>query len=241
MELKPIFDIFIANSKAMHKDAVIVQKIEALLAKDYQQTPFHNLMMEEERTEANRALGGTCSDKALYFKTILANNGIRTQLHTAHIGGIASHRLLSLYLHGKRYFIDAGSGWPCIKLFPAFKSSSFTAFGIEFRAKLTQLDLIISIKISTAFNPFMIIPLAEQSQTAIEAAIANRFHPSNVYPFQYGFQLTFVKGHQFFFIKGDQLRIYEDGKPYQEQQLTPEHKQSIIAENFPSLLRYYTI
>ncbi|WP_046759239.1 asparagine synthetase B family protein [Kordia jejudonensis] len=235
----PVFDTFIAKRKAMHKDANILQTIETLLLADYQQTPFHNLLMKVERTKTNSILGGTCSDKTLHFKAILAAKGIQTQLHTAHIGGVASHRLLSVCLYGKRYFIDIGSGWPCIKLLPAFESSSFSAFGIEFKTKLTKLNLIIDIKTSTVFKPLMIIPLQPQSQTDIETAIANRFHPSNTYPFQYEFRLSFVKGHQFFFIKGNRLRVYETDVKYTEQQVSSSDITLLIAANFPQLSKYY--
>lgn len=215
----------------------IVQKIERLLLADYHKTAFHNLMMKMERTDDNLWLGGTCSDKTLYFKAILAAEGIQTQLHIAHIGGIASHRLLTVNLQEKKYFIDAGSGWPCIQLFPAFEDSTYSAFGIEFRAKQTKLDLIVQIKTKNEFKPFMIIPLQEQSQTEIEEAIANRFHPFNIYPFQYGLHLSFVKDDRFYFLKGNQLRIYKNEAGYTEQQLEKDEIEVFIATHFPQLAK----
>ncbi|MGH1386701.1 asparagine synthase-related protein [Kordia sp.] len=235
----PVFDPFIAKRKARHKDADIVQKIERLLLADYQQTTFHNLMMQTERTEKNRHLGGTCSDKTLHFKAVLAAEGIETQLHTAEIAGIACHRLLSINLQGKKYFIDVGSGWPCIQLFPAFEDSSYSAFGIEFRVKQTKLALIVQIKTKTEFKPLMIISLQEQAQTAITEAIANRFDPYNVYPFQQSLRLSFVKDDQFYFLKGDRLRVYQDQKKYIEQELTSEAIKAFIKTYFPQLLSQY--
>ncbi len=221
----------------MKTSVALVQKIERLLVADYRKTAFHNLMIKTKRTVDNLWLGGTCSDKTLHFKAILEAEGIQAQLHTAEIAGIACHRLLSINLQEKKYFIDAGSGWPCIQLFPAFEDSNYTAFGIEFRAKQTKLDLIVQIKTSTEFKPFMIIPLQEQSQTVIEEAIANRFHPSNVYPFQYGLYLSFVKDDQFYFLKGNQLRVYKNQATYTEQQLKADEIQVFIATHFPQLTR----
>jgi asparagine synthase (glutamine-hydrolysing) len=233
----PVFDQFITNRKATHKDVAILQKVEALVLEDYQSTPFHNLLMHTERTEGNRALGGTCSDKTLHFQVVLAAKGIQTQLHTAFINGEECHRLLLIHIHAKQYFIDVGSGWPCIKLFPAFADSSYTAFGIEFRSTLIATELIITMKTHIAFKPLMRIPLAEKSEEVIKEAIANRFHPSKTYPFQHSLRFSFVKDDQFFFLKGNTLRTYQDGNEYKEQQFNTNEIDVFIALHFPRLAK----
>ncbi|AXG70812.1 asparagine synthetase B (glutamine-hydrolyzing) [Kordia sp. SMS9] len=235
----PIFDPFIAHRKAIHKDTGIIQRIEQMLLTDYQQTAFHNLIMQTKRTSDTLWLGGTCSDKTLHFKTVLAAEGIQTQLHIAEINGKLSHRLLSVRLLGKLYFIDVGSGWPCIQLFPAFADSSYEAFGIHFCAKRIKDRLVVTIKTSTVFKPLMEIPLQQQSQTSIKEAIANRFHPSKDYPLLHSLRLSFVKDHQFFFLKGNRLRVYEANKIFTEQQLTSKDISALINTYFPQLLPYH--
>jgi arylamine N-acetyltransferase len=210
-----------------------------MLLEDYQQTAFHNLLMGKERTAANLSLGGTCSDKTLHFKSVLAAEGIQTKLHTALINGRATHRLLSVQLLGKLYFIDVGSGWPCVQLFPAFQSYSYSAFGIHFRTKLHKEQLVVDINTHTEFKPLMVIPLQAPSQEEIQAAIANRYHPSKEYPFSHSLRLSFVKGQQFYFIKGNRLRIYQAQATCIEQELSLEDIKEFIAMHVPQLSAFY--
>lgn len=211
----------------------VQEKVEQLLLEEYKTVPFHNLFMLNRINKLGSSKGGTCSDKTLHFKMVLTQHDISTKLHTAFINNQACHRLLSIEIENKRYFIDIGSGWCCTKLLPAFKTVQFKAYGIEFKSTLDSNYLYTFIKTKDKFKPHIKIPLAEQSEQDILLDISHRYAPSKVYPFQNSLRFSLVKGNRFYFIKRDVLRIYEMNKPIIEKHLEQLEIARFIYELYP--------
>ena len=93
----------------------IKAEIEKLLIQEFEYVPFHNLFMLNDFNCVGTKLGGTCSDKVIHFKKILAKNGVESRLHSAIINGLDCHRLLTVEIYEDKYYIDVGSGLDDIK------------------------------------------------------------------------------------------------------------------------------
>lgn len=205
----PTFDKAIEKRGVTHKINEL-EKVENLLLHEFETVPFHNIFMLNDRKIVASGLGGTCSDKVLHFKKVLANNGISSKLHSAFINGLDCHRMLTVELENKKYFIDVGSGWVCPKLFPAFEPIEYSVFGISFKTVLSKENLLLYHKTNGAFKLMTTIVLKPKSEKEILIDIENRYNNSTVYPFQNSLRFSRIIGDEFYFLKGDCLKIYSN-------------------------------
>ncbi|WP_181897643.1 hypothetical protein [Winogradskyella eximia] len=219
-----------------------IDKIESLLLNEFKTVPFHNLFMLNNIQNKQLSLGGTCSDKVLRFKGILDNNDINSKLHSSFINGIECHRMLSVIINDRKYYIDVGSGWPSVKLFPEFKEIEYSIYGMNFKTEINDNKIFLyhKTKSSYEYNKMMVIPKVSKSQEDILLDIKNRFVDSSIYPFHDSVRFSIVKGQIFYFIKGSRIRIYSD-KGFKEYMLNEKEVLSFIKEKFNRLEQYSNI
>ena len=218
----PTFDKAIEKRGISHRNNALA-KIEELLLKEFKTVPFHNLYMLNNKDVAASDSGGTCSDKVLHFKKILADNGFTSKLHSAFIKGIECHRMLTTEINGEKYFIDVGSGWPSQKLFPADKPVEYSVYGMTFKTELSDNNLLLYHKIgNNTFTLMETIPLHSMCEEKILSDIAKRFDCKKTYPFNNSLRFSKVIGESFYFIKGDKLKIYNDRRIEEKVVSEPE-------------------
>ncbi|MCD8438242.1 hypothetical protein LNI95_11255 [Tenacibaculum dicentrarchi] len=186
----------------------LINKIEALLLDEFKTVPFHNIFMLNKIDNKNLSLGGTCSDKVLNFKKKLKSNGIETKLHSSFINNIECHRMLSVSIDNQKYFIDIGSGWPSIKLFPEFIPIEYSVYGMSFKTEIFNSKIIIYHKTGKDYKKMIDVPILTKSESSILYDIENRFKDTSIYPFQNSLRFSIIKDDCFYFIKGNILRIY---------------------------------
>jgi arylamine N-acetyltransferase len=208
-----------------------LENIEALLLKEFETVPFHNLFMLNNISKAPSTLGGTCSDKVLHFKKVLADNGIISKLHSAFINGVKCHRMLSLEIDKQNYFIDPGSGWASTKLFPAFAPIEYSVYGMTFKTEIFADHILLFHKTDNEFKSKVTIPLKPKAEEIILEEINNRFADTSIYPFQNSLRFSKVIDKSFYFIKGDTLRIYRQDKQT-EMKLSQEEIFKMITQVF---------
>ena len=203
----PTFDKAIEKRNITHKTSVI-EKIENLLLREFETVPFHNLFMLNDKKIVASGLGGTCSDKVLHFRKVLSENDISSKLHSAFINGAECHRMISVEIDKQKYFIDVGSGWSSTKLFPAFKPTEYSVYGMTFKTELSNDNLLLYHKTGNEFKLMTTIPLATKNEDEILLDIEKRFEDKTVYPFQNGLRFSKIIGNEFYFLKSNCLRIY---------------------------------
>jgi arylamine N-acetyltransferase len=208
-----------------------LENIEALLLKEFEAVPFHNLFMLNNISKVPSALGGTCSDKVLHFKNVLADNGIISKLHSAFINGVECHRMLSVEIDKQNYFIDVGSGWASTKLFPAFAPVKYSVYGMTFKTEIFADNIVLFHKTENEFKAMVTIPLQTKSEELILEEINNRFADTSIYPFQNSLRFSKLKDNSFYFIKGDTLRIYNNEK-HTEKKLSSKEIFNTIQDIF---------
>jgi asparagine synthase (glutamine-hydrolysing) len=238
----PTFDKAIEKRGVSHKINEL-EKIENLLLREFKTVPFHNLFMLNNQNIVASDLGGTCSDKVLHFKKVLFENGIASKLQSAFINGVECHRMLSVEIDNQQYFIDAGSGWASTKLFPAFKLTEYSVYGMTFKTELSNDNLLLFHKTNGEFQLMITIPLKTKDETEILADIESRFCSDIVYPFQNSLRFSKVIGNSFYFIKGERLRIYNDNG-IEEKVLSKTEIATLLKDTFKfdlqSLEHWYT-
>jgi asparagine synthase (glutamine-hydrolysing) len=205
--------------------------IEKLLLQEFETVPFHNLFMLNNKNIVASDLGGTCSDKVLHFKKVLAEHGILSRLHSAFINNIECHRMLTVELNNQKYFIDVGSGWASTKLFPAFEAIEYSVYGMTFKTKFADSNLLLFHKTNDEFKLMATIPLQSKNEKDIELDIITRFNDTSIYPFQSSLRFSKVIDDKFYFIKGNKLRIY-NANYISERILTKKETKSLIKETF---------
>lgn len=228
----PTFDKAIESRGCSHKTSQL-KKIEQLLQKEFETIPFHTLFLLNNKSELASEQGGTCSDKVLHFKKVLAENGIISKLHSAFINGIECHRMLTVDINDRKYFIDAGSGWPTVKLFPADRTMEYSVYGITFKTEFLNDKMLLFHK--TAGSDFKLqeeIPLLlNRTQQQIACDIENRFTSGVPYPFQNRLRFSQVKNGKFYFIKDNKLKIYNDSG-FEEKILSDNEVEDLIKNFF---------
>lgn len=207
----PTFDKAIEKRGVSHKTNEL-KKVESLLLREFETVPFHNLFMLNNKKIVASDLGGTCSDKVLHFKKVLSDNGISSKLHSAFINGVECHRMLTVELDNQKYFIDAGSGWSSPKLFPAFKPTEYSVYGMTFRTELSNDNLLLFHKTNDEFKLMTTIPLKSKLENEILIDIENRFEDITVFPFHNSLRFSKVIGNEFYFLKGNRLRIFSENQ-----------------------------
>ena len=185
-----------------------IKKIENLILLDFETIPFHNLFMLNNKNILATSLGGTCSDKVLHFKKVLSLNGYESKLHSAIINDKECHRILSIEVNNKLYFVDVGSGWPIIKLIPAFETTEFSVFGMSFKTELYAEKINLYHRAEKDYQLMIVIPLIEKKEEEILKEIESRFDDKSIYPFQNSLRFSKIIDESFYFLKGNRLRIY---------------------------------
>ena len=188
----------------------LINKIESLLFEEFKTVPFHNVFMLNNIENKDLSLGGTCSDKVLHFREVLKNNGIETKLHSSFINDEECHRMLSVLIDKKKHFIDIGSGWPSLKLFPELTPIEYSVYGMSFKTEIFESKLIISHKTGGDYKQMIDVPLFTKSESDILCDIENRYKDTSIYPFQNSLRFSIIKDDSFYFIKGNTLRIYNE-------------------------------
>lgn len=186
----------------------LITKIEALLLEEFKTVPFHNIFMLNKIKNKDLSLGGTCSDKVLHFRGVLKNNDIETKLHSSFINNMECHRMLSVLINNKKYFIDIGSGWPFLKLIPEFTPIEFSVYGMSFKTKIFENKFIIYHKTGKEYKQMIDVPMFTKNESDILYDIENRYKDTSIYPFHNSLRFSIVKDDSFYFIKGNILRIY---------------------------------
>lgn len=207
----PTFDKAIEKRGISHKTNEL-EKVESLLLREFETVPFHNLFMLNNKKIIASELGGTCSDKVLHFKKVLSDNGISSRLHSAFINGFECHRMLTVKFDNHKYFIDVGSGWASPKLFPSFKSTEYSVYGMTFKTELSNDNLLLFHKTKDEFKLISTIPLITKDEDKILLDIENRFDNKNIYPFHNSLRFSKVIGNEFYFLKGSRLRIFSESQ-----------------------------
>lgn len=186
----------------------IIEKIESLLLEEFKTVPFHNYFMLNKIENKDLSKGGTCSDRVLHFKAVLDENNIESNLHSSFINNLECHRMLSLVIDKKKYFIDIGSGWPSLKIFPEFKPIEYSVYGMSFKTEVSKTEIIIYHKTKELFKQMIVIPKETKSESEILLDIKNRYQDTSIYPFHNSLRFSMVKDDSFYFIKGNRLRIF---------------------------------
>jgi arylamine N-acetyltransferase len=207
----PTFDSAIEKRGVSHKIKEL-ERIESLLLREFETVPFHNLFMLNNKKIIASDLGGTCSDKVLHFKKVLSDNGVSSKLNSAFINGIECHRMLTVEIDNHNYFIDVGSGWASTKLFPAFKQTEYSVYGMSFKTEFSNDNLLLFHKSSDEFKLMTTIPLKAKEEDKILLDIENRFDNRYIYPFHNSLRFSKVIGKGFYFLKGNRLRIYSESQ-----------------------------
>ena len=186
----------------------IIEKIEFLLLEEFKTVPFHNYFMLNKIENKDLSKGGTCSDKVLHFKEVLKQNDIDSKLHSSFINDIECHRMLSVIINDKNYFIDIGSGWPTLKIFPGFKPIEYSVYGMSFKTEISKTEIIIYHKTKEFYKQMIVIPRESKSESEILIDIKNRYKDTSIYPFYNSLRFSIVKGDSLYFIKGNMMRIF---------------------------------
>lgn len=226
----PTFEKAIANRGVTHKINEI-EKVESLLLREFETVPFHNIFMLNNKKIVASDLGGTCSDKVLHFRKVLLDNGISSKLHSAFINGVECHRMLTVEFDNQNYFIDVGSGWASPKLFPAFKPTEYSVYGMTFKTELSNDNLFLFHKTNDEFKLMTTIPLTAKGEDKILLDIENRFENKNIYPFHNSLRFSKVIGNEFYFLKGNLLRIFGENQTV-EKTLTIDEVHNLITHKF---------
>jgi N-acetyltransferase len=115
---------------------------------------------------------------------------------------------LSIDIDDQRYFIDAGSGWPSIHLFPDFEAIEYTVWGMRFKTIVESNGLHLHHKTKNAYQPMCYIPLESTDVTEIHQQIEHRYDDKSVYPFANSLRFSQVIDDTFIFLKGRRLREF---------------------------------
>jgi asparagine synthase (glutamine-hydrolysing) len=226
----PTFDKVIQKRGISHKVNEI-EKIESLLSREFETTPFHNLFMLNGKKVIPSALGGTCSDKVLHFRKVLSENGISSKLHSSFINGVECHRMLSVEVDELKYFIDVGSGWASTMVFPSFKPIEYSVYGLTFKTELSNNNLLLFHKTNSEFKLMTTIPLNTKNEDEILFDIETRFDKKIVYPFQNSLRFSKVIKDEFYFLKGNRLRVYSE-RGIIEKTLSLNNTYNLISRKF---------
>lgn len=201
-----------------------VAEVERLMLDEFRQHPFHNLFFLGLFEEDGALAGGTCSEKTLAFQATLQQQGIPARLHQAVIQGQECHRLLSVKLGQELFYCDIGNGWPSIRLFPAFRDSAYTAYGIGFEGKVEAQGLAIWQTTNGHRVNSIFIPHEARPESEIQQAIEQRFSSGITYPFAQKLRFAQVIGEEFVFLRDCSLQSFHKTGRHQETVFTSQEE-----------------
>ncbi|MCB1401045.1 MAG: arylamine N-acetyltransferase [Rhodobacteraceae bacterium] len=197
-----------ADTGARLDDAALLKALEQEIDAFWRNVPFHTLFLAYEMPIENSAHGGTCSDRAVLFHARLQERfgaRLKARLHRCRIKGRDTHTVILVRLGAGDYLIDVGSNWPVMRPIPCFEPSSFSAFGIQFRAFPEGPELHVEMKRpeQQEFRLFLSADLTPQSPEQVQAAIADRYSPRHELPFAGKLRFSCIHGDAFYALRDD--------------------------------------
>lgn len=189
----------------------MMKLINKLLIENLKDVPFHNFRLILER-EMPLELGGTCSDKTLFFQKKLKEKNIESILHSARIKGKEIHRLLKVKINNQDFFLDIGLGWPIIYPIPVDRNISYKFYGLEFKTEIHNDLLVLCRKKGDEFVENYRTIITDMDQPIILNQIENRFNNIDKYPFNNKLRFSKIVGDDFYFIRDDILEYSEGNK-----------------------------
>lgn len=185
-----------------------LSKLKKLLLDFYNTVPFHNLwLLEGERKNKDESLGGTCTDKTLYFHKIISQEGFYFRLHNAFINNEPCHRVLLGNFDGKNCLLDVGDGAPLIEPFFFNENKEHSFFGFDYIQKSDDnlFELFIMKPNGPSLSFFAtneIIP-----EHIIHKKIIEDFQNTSINPFHITLRFSKVVGNKFYRIENNILKI----------------------------------
>lgn len=187
----------------------MMQLINKLLIEDLRSVPFHNFRLIINK-EMPLELGGTCSDKTLFFQNKLKHHNIESILHFAKINGKEVHRLLKIVIDNQEYLLDVGLGWPIIYPIPINRNSHLIYNGLEFKTVIHNDILVLYRKKKNHFIENYQTKTNDQNQTKILDQINDRFNDKDQYPFNGKLRFSKIVNNEFYFLRDDNLKYTKD-------------------------------
>ncbi len=185
-----------------------LNKLRKLLLEFYSTVPFHNLwLLEGERNNKDESLGGTCTDKTLYFHKIVSNEGFLFRLHNAFINNEPCHRILLGECDGRTCLLDVGDGGPLVEPFFFNENKEHSFFGFNYTQKsdenIFQLFLLKPTGPTMSFfTRNEVIP-----EEIIRLKIIEDFRNTSINPFHFSLRFSKLVGNKFYRIENNILKI----------------------------------
>ena len=217
------------------------QRLIADLEKDidtfWRTVPFHSIFLVYGLPIENSRLGGTCTDRAVFFFDYLKDkypDSLNLRLHRALIKGNETHTIILVTIGNETYLIDIGANWPVMKLIPCFKEFEFSAFGICFNSKPSGnlVKVFMQRPEDPEFQEFLTVDMTPQSTEYVDNQISQRFDPNNQLPFANGLRYAAVHGNTFYFLKQDNALIKE--RPFSTRSYNDMHLKARAPHNSTS-------
>ena len=210
--LKSEYDEFIKKLGA--KQDILIQEIEKEIEAFLRKVPFHSLFFIYDIDASPQHLGGTCSERCIYFKQTLEKrfpNKLNARLHRCKINGQQTHTVILVSLDGQDYIIDVGMGFPLVKAIPCFKPIDFSAYGIRFTSKISGNIIRLFSDMSGEEKLLFELDKRPQAPEQVENEIKNRFADKSIYPFGKGIRYFAIIDDTYIQIKHD--NIFEGSPP----------------------------
>ena len=184
----------------------IIKKLEIEIEKFLRAVPFHSLFFLYDIEVEPSALGGTCSDRSLYFLKILEStfdSNINARLHRCKINEQQTHTVILVTINNLNYIIDVGMGFPIMKLIPCHKTIIFKAFGITFKTEIKGQVVRLFSDMSGEDREVFELDQSPQCHESILTEISQRFSDKSVYPFAGNMRYFAIMGDKYVQIKHD--------------------------------------
>ena len=211
---------------------MLKREVEEIIKRCFENVPFHNLYFMNDVIPHSTQWGGTCSDIVLGVQKSLADNGIKSHLHSSFINGEETHRLLRIIIDEEEYFADVGNGWPSMKLFSAANETEYSCYGITFRSILEDEFLHISNIRKGVEKRSVSVPLVSKSEQLILRDIERRYVSEIEYPYKNSIRFAQVIDNRFLFLRGDILYIYSTDVEDCEEIDVSEHNLSTVLSSY---------
>lgn len=188
----------------------LIEKIELEIEKFLRAVPFHSIFFLYDIDVEPSHLGGTCSDRSLYFKEILEckfDPSINARLHRCKINNQKTHTVILVTCKNQNYIIDVGMGFPIMKLIPCHEIIKFTAFGITFKSQIEGDIIRLFCNMSGKEQELFELDQRPQDADTIHNNIAQRFRNKSVYPFAESFRYFAIVDNKYIQIKHDNVMM----------------------------------
>jgi len=221
-------------------DQTLIMDLEKDIDTFWRTVPFHSVFLVYGLPIENSRLGGTCTDRAIFFFDFVKDKypeSLNFRLHRALIKGNETHTVILVTIGNQTYLIDIGANWPVMKLIPCFKEFKFNTFGINFNSKLdgSLLKVFMKRPEDPEFQEFLTVDMAPQSTKYVSKKISQRFDPDNQLPFANGLRYAVVHGDTFYFLKQDNTLSKE--RPFSIRSYNKMHLKTAASHNSANGLR----